>query len=500
MQVLREGGNAVDAALAACSLQSVLEPHNTGLGGDSFALVWDAKTGRAYGIDGAGWAPAGLDDTDLITAGRSSIGSTDIESVTIPGAVAAWTRLLAQHGSRSLSDTLAPAIDYAEAGAPLGERAAADWAQEVGLLRLDPAAREMLLNADGASPSVGDIVRLPRLADTLRRLAADGEDGFYRGSIAADLVASLQELGGVHSYADFAEFHARDVEPISTRYRGLDVLQMPPSGQGLTVLFMLNLLEGFEIAALDPHGAARFHLEIEAARLGYQLRDAYVADPEFADVPVTTLLSRGFADEVRTKIDPRRALPPTPIAPRPGQMDTVYVTVIDAKGNACSLISSLFHAFGCRKVCPRTGIVLQNRGAGFRVEVGHPNSLRPRKRPLHTIIPSLALRDGRLAASFGVMGGPFQCVGQVHLIQNLFDFAMNVQEALDSPRGFRLDGAFEAERGIPDAVLRDLEAMGHPTARAKWPHGGGQAIVVDPTNGTLAAGSDPRQDGCALAY
>jgi gamma-glutamyltranspeptidase / glutathione hydrolase len=500
MQVLREGGNAVDAALSACALQSVLEPHNTGIGGDCFALVWDAKAGRAHAIDGAGWSPAALSDTDLLAAGRTRIEETDIEAATVPGAVAAWSHLLARHGTRTLGDILAPAIDYAEVGAPLAERAATDWARETGLLRLDPGARDMLLDADGEAPRAGDVVRLPRLAATLRRLAVEGADGFYRGAIAADLVESLRALGGAHAPEDFADYEAREVTPISTRYRGLEILQMPPSGQGLTVLFMLNLLEGFDIGCLDPHGAERYHLEIEATRLGYQARDAYVADPEFANVPVDMLLSRGHADVVRARINPRRAAPAGGVTMRTGQEDTVYVTVVDASGNACSLINSLFHAFGCRKVCPRTGIVLQSRGAGFRLEPGHPNSLRPRKRPLHTIIPSLALRDGRLGASFGVMGGPFQCVGQVHLIQNLEDFGMNVQEALDSPRGFRLAGAFQAERGIPDTVLRELEAMGHPTARIDVPHGGGQAIVIDPATGTLAGGSDPRKDGCALAY
>jgi len=497
VEVLRSGGNAVDAALTACSLQSVLEPHNTGIGGDCFALVWREDQGRVHALNGSGWAPEGLSDEALLAEGIGSIEPTSVHSVTVPGAVDAWTRLLEDHGTRTLGEILAPTIHYAEHGMVLAERAAEDWRREVAKLAADEGAREHLLTAAGEAPRAGEIVRFPALARTLRRLAAEGREGFYRGGIAAELVESLQKLGGRHQLHDFSEYSCAYVEPISTRYRGTEILQIPPSGQGLTALVMLNILSGFDHAGLDPLGADRLHLQIEATRLAYSVRDTYVADPAFGEVPVDELLSERFAEEMRGRIDPRRAAPADIAAPRIGQRDTVYLTVADRHGNLCSLINSLFHSFGSGKVCPKTGITLQNRGSGFRVEPGHPNSVRPRKRPLHTIIPAMALRGGRPWLSFGVMGGAYQPVGQVHMLQNLVDFGMDVQEALDAPRGFRGPERFEAERGIADTVLEDLHGRGHPVGRADLPLGGGQAILTE--GGILSAGSDPRKDGCALA-
>jgi gamma-glutamyltranspeptidase/glutathione hydrolase len=499
VEVLRSGGNAVDAALTACSLQSVLEPHNTGLGGDCFALVWRADTKSLHALNGAGYAPLALSDDRLLAAGIRQIGTEDVHAVTVPGALDAWNRLLRDHGTRSLADILAPTIDYAESGVVVAERAAEDWASELAKLKNDVGARQHCLTRSGNAPRAGELMRFPALARTLRIIAAEGIDVFYRGRIAQVLVASLNRLGGTHSAADFADFASFYVEPVRTAYRGLDVIQIPPSGQGLTALVMLNILAGFDHNGLDPVGAARFHLQIEAGRLAYAVRDTYVADPAFAEVPVEALLSEGFAERLRARISLTRAMPAEIVLPRVNQSDTVYLTVVDGAGNVCSLINSLFYPFGAGKVCPETGIVFQNRGAGFRVQPGHPNSVRPRKRPLHTIIPAMALRDGRPVLSFGVMGGPYQPTGLVHTLQNVVDFGMDVQEALDAPRGFRLTGAFEAERGVPDAVLGDLADRGHPVSRVVFPWGGGQIIAMDPDRGLLAAGSDPRRDGVALA-
>lgn len=500
LQVMQNGGNAIDAALTACALQSVIEPYNTGIGGDCFALVWNAREKKLSAINGAGWAPTGLSAEGLLADGVTEIKETDIQAVTVPGAIDAWDLLLRNHGTQSLADILAPTIDYAERGVVVGPRASVDWTRETELLRQDPGARAFLLDDAGNAPLPGSVVRFPRLATTLRRIADYGRDEFYQGQIAADLVASLKELGGTHEAADFADYRSAYVEPISTDYRGTRIMQLPPSGQGLTVLVMLNILAGFDIAGMGPDSAERYHLEMEATRLAYDLRDAYVADPTFADVPVEELLSAEFADRLRRTIAMDRASPADRLVPRLGQSDTVYVTVVDKAGNVCSLINSLFHAFGNRKVCPRTGIVFQSRGSGFRVQQGHPNAVAPRKRPLHTIIPSMAFRDGEPVAAFGVIGGPYQCVGQVHLLQNLLDFGMDVQSALDHPRGFGLFGAFEAERGISDAVMTGLAARGHVVKRSSVPFGGGQAILIDPSTGLLSAGSDPRMDGCALAY
>lgn len=500
IETMRHGGNAIDAAVTACILQSVLEPHNTGLGGDCFALVWNAREGRLHALNGAGYAPEGLSDEWLLGQGIGTIGNEDVHSVTIPGAVDAWRRLLEDHGTISFAAAFEPAIDYAETGFVLAERAAADWAVETGKLGRDPGARMHLLSPDGTAPKAGDIVRLPALAATLRRVAQGGAELFYRGDLAETLVASLNAMGGRHTLADFADYGAFYTAPIGTGYRGVELMQLPPSGHGLTALVMLNILSRFDHAGLDPAGADRFHLQTEASRLAYQVRDAFVADPAFADVPVDELLSDAFADDLCARIRPDRAMPGDAPLPALPQRDTVYLTVVDGEGNACSLISSLFFAFGSGRVCPETGIAFQNRGAGFRVQPGHPNSVRPRKRPLHTIIPAMAMRGGRPVMSFGVMGGPYQPAGVVHVMQNIVDFGMDVQEALDAPRGFRLAGPFEAERGITDATLAELARRGHQVGRCTVPFGGGQVIAIDPATGVLRAGSDPRKDGAALAY
>ena len=500
IEVLRHGGNAVDAAVTASILQSVLEPHNAGLGGDCYALVWKAAERRIFALNGAGYSPQGLSDDWLLAQGIGTIGTEDIHAVTVPGALDAWQLLLADHGTVSLASALEPAIDYADRGFVLAERAAADWAVETAKLGRDAGARSHFLRSDGTAPRAGDLVRLPALARTMRRIAQEGADDFYRGKLAATLVASLNTMGGRHSRADFADYASNYVEPLRTAYRGVDLVQLPPSGHGLTALVMLNILARFEHRGLDPSGADRFHLQAEAARLAYRVRDTFVADPAFADVPVDELLSDRFADALAARISLDRVLPNDFALPALSQRDTVYLTVVDGAGNACSLISSLFYAFGSGHVCPQTGIAFQNRGAGFRVQPGHPNSVRPRKRPLHTIIPAIAMRDGAPVLSFGVMGGPYQPAGVVHVLQNIVDFGMDVQQALDAPRGFRFNGAFDAERGISDAVLQDLARRGHPVARTVVPLGGGQVIAIDPVTGVLRAGSDPRKDGTALAY
>jgi gamma-glutamyltranspeptidase/glutathione hydrolase len=498
IEVLRNGGNAVDAALTACSLQSVLEPHNTGIGGDCFAFIWREDRGALYAVNGAGWAPAGLDAQFLLDAGVTTIAPDSVHAITIPGALDAWTRMLADHGTRSLAAVLEPTIAYAEAGVVVAERAAADWAREVGKLRRDEGARAQLLFG-GEAPAAGDRVRFPLLARTLRIIADEGADAFYRGSVARDLVATLSALGGRHRLEDFASFAAHYVEPIGVDYRGTRLMQMPPSGQGLTALVMLNILAGFPHAGLAPAGAERLHLQIEAARLAYAVRDTFIADPAFETVPVDELLSASFADALCERIDPKRAGDPGQPLPRFAQRDTVCLSVVDGAGNACSLVNSLFDAFGSGKVCPRTGVVLQSRGAGFRVQPGHPNSVAGHKRPLHTIIPAMAMRDGRPFLSFGVMGGAFQPTGQVQVLQNVIDFGMDVQEAIDAPRGFRARTVFQAEPGISDETLAVLANMGHAVGRVSVPLGGAQAIEIDRRRGILNAGSDPRKDGIALA-
>ena len=455
MEVLRHGGNAMDAALTASAAQCVIEPHNTGIGGDCFALYWRADQKKLYGMNGSGWAPAGLSDRFLLDQNISSIAPESIHAVTIPGVVDAWSKLLADHGTRSFADILAPAIELAEGGFHVHERAAADWDEEAAKLSKDEGARAQLL-IEGRAPKAGERMRFPQLAATLRLLAKEGRDAFYKGTIAEDLVGFLRSKGGTHTLADFAEFSTQYVEPISAHYRGVDLFQIPPSGQGLTALVLLKILDGFSLKGIDPISADR-------------------------------------------KIDPKMASAQLSHVPTNFQRDTIYLTVADKWGNVCSFINSLYFSFGTGMVSPKTGITVQNRGACFRVEPGHPNTVAPRKRPMHTFIPAMAMKGGKPWLSYGVMGGAYQPVGQAHVLQNLLDFNMNIQEAFDAPRGFRKMDGFEGERGIPDSVMLDLAMRGHPVTRPVMPLGGGQGILFAP-DGSYQVATDPRKDGAALAY
>ena len=340
---------------------------------------------------------------------------------------------------------------------------------------------------------------MPELAETLRTIAKEGRDGFYKGWVAEDIVNYLSGLGGCHDLDDFAEMRAEYVEPISTDYRGYTMLQIPPNGQGITALMMLNILEDYDLASMDPNGVARLHLETEASRMAYAARDRYVADQRHEDVPVDHMLSAEFAAEMRAQISPDRAVD-APEATGPAYRDTVYLSVVDKDRNACSFINSLYMPFGTGLTAPRSGVILQNRAAGFRVEPGHPNNVAPRKRPLQTIIPGMCMKDGKVAYAYGVMGGGYQPVGHTHVLTNMIDYGMDPQEAIDSPRVFHITGRLDVERGLGEDVMAGLAALGHEVGRPDMPWGGGQIIAVDWENGTLAGGSDPRKDGCALGY
>ncbi len=495
-EVLRGGGSAVDAAVAAAALLGVIEPNSTGIGGDSFALLWQADEGRLYGINGSGHAPEGLSTEWLLDQGIGAIEQDSVHSVLVPGALRCWETLLARFGRHSLAEMLAPAIAAAEGGFPVAERIAHDWALYGDRLSRHPASREVLLSG-GTAPAPGTVLRFPMLGQTLRRVAEGGADAFYTGEIADAMVATLTGLGGRHAARDFADWQPEFVAPVTTRYRDVEVHQIPPNGQGIMVSMMLNVLEGFDHAALDPLGADRFHLQIEAYRLAAAARNEFIADPEQAEVPLAELISPRYADALRARIDPRRAMP-GPVVEPVSPTDTVYVTTADAQGNMCSFISSISSAFGSAILCPRTGVLFQNRGAGFVVQPGHRNTVAPRKRSLHTIIPGFATRDGAPWLSFGVMHGFYQPVGQVQVLQNIVDYGMTVQEAIDAPRGLRDATAFQAETGIPEATMLELIRRGHPVAIATEPWGGAQAILRE--DGVLHAGSDPRKDGVALAW
>lgn len=498
LDLLRAGGNAVDGAIAAAAVLAVVEPHSTGIGGDVFALYAPAGRGGApIALNGSGRAPAAATAGRLAAEGIAEIGFQSAHAVTIPGAVAAWDLLARDHGRLGLGAALAPAIAHARDGYAVHEVVADVWAREAGKLAADAHARAVFLPG-GRPLAAGEAHRQPALADTLSAIAEGGRDAFYTGSIAADMAASLKAAGGLHTVDDFAAAHADYVAPIRTRYRDLDVYECPPNGQGIVALLMLNILSGFDLAALDPLGAERFHLQAEAARLAYRDRDGLIGDPEHVEVPVEKLLSAEYADAMRALVRRDRA---TPALPPPGDAehrDTVYLTVVDGERNAISFINSLFASYGTGLMSAKSGVMFHCRGASFTLDPAHPNCIAPGKRPMHTIIPGMAMKDGRAAMPFGVMGGHYQPTGHVQLLTNILDHGMTVQEALDCPRAFAFAGALQVERGVPMSTQASLAALGHRVVEADMPLGGGQAIAIDRDSGVLTGGSDPRKDGCAM--
>lgn len=502
IEVLKSGGNALDAAIAAVAVLGVIEPQSTGIGGDCFCLYAPAGTGRVYAMNGSGRAPMASTPEALRALGVNQLVDTTAHVVTIPGAVSAWEALNAAHGRKSLDFLLRPAIDFAENGFPVLQRVATDWADAAGKLRLNEGSTRLYLK-NGEAPREGDIMRFPALAKTLRAIAAKGARGFYEGEVAADMVATLRALGGLHTEEDFAASlrGAEFVEPIKRAWKGMEIFECPPNGSGIVALMMLGLLEGFT----PPEGAMsaeRFHRHIEAARLAYRDRDAFIADPAQVEVPTETLLSDAYLHGMAKLITDERAMvvPPAPDTLLPKHKDTVYLCVVDEEGNACSFINSLFKSFGTGITAEKSGVMLHNRGFGFRLQEGHPNCIAPGKRPMHTIIPGMAMKDGRAVMPFGVMGGHFQPMGQTLLLTNMFDYGMNPQEALDAPRLFPEDGKVQVEKHIPAATIAKLNALGHVCEPISKPHGGGQAIFMDHDRGVLVGGSDPRKDGCVMGY
>jgi gamma-glutamyltranspeptidase/glutathione hydrolase len=496
IETLRAGGTAADAAVTAVALLGVVEPAMTGIGGDCFCLV-SKPNARPWGYNGSGRAAAAMRAETLREKGIRSIGLDSIHAVTVPGAVEAWASILKAHGRFGLDRALQPAIRYASDGFPVAPRVGSDWAAQAAKLRGDPGATRHFL-IDGRPPEIGDVMRFPALAETLKTIAADGPRAFYEGAIAEDIAATIAARGGLVDAQDLARHHGEEVVPIVANYRGLDVVELPPNGQGIVAQVMLNMLERFDLERLEALGPERFHLQLEAARLAYGMRDETIGDPAFMRTPVPSLLDKGYARGLAERIDrSRRAQLP---AAATTISDTVYLTVVDRERMAVSFINSLYSAFGVGIATPKTGIMLHNRGSCFVVEPGHPNAIGPGKRPMHTIIPALAMRDGRCELSFGVMGGHYQAVGHAHVIGNMVDHGMDVQAAIDAPRAF-FDGDITlVERGIPAATVEGLKARGHDVILRPVPLGGGQAIHIDWDRGVLIGGSDPRKDGLALGY
>lgn len=491
----------MDAALSACAVQAVVEPESTGIGGDCFCLYSQNGDDQVIALNGSGRAPMGLSAEWLIKNGIDEIPQQSPHAVTVPTAVDAWVRLNSDYGTRSLGDLLLPAINYARNGFAIGPRVAADFAASAELIKGDADSCALYLR-NGENYKTGDRFSNPNLANALEEIAKNGRDGFYKGWVAEDILGKLQELGGLHTQEDFDLAFADYVEPIKTNFRGYDIWECPPNGQGVIALLLLNIMSDIDKFGDNPISLERMHHEIEAGKLAYRDRSLYLADPKFSNVPVDGLLSLDYAAEIRALINPKKALDCLPETTLPRHKSTVYITTVDKDRNACSLINTVFHNFGTGYVAPKSGIILQNRGQGFVVKPGHPNCIEPGKRPLHTIIPGMVTKNGKTVMPFGVMGGEYQAFGHMQFLTRFFDYDLDIQEAQDLPR-FMPDpfsDEVEVEEPISNDMRDELRALGHNIQPAKKPIGGSQAIFIDWKTGLLTAGSDPRKDGCAIGY
>jgi gamma-glutamyltranspeptidase / glutathione hydrolase len=496
ISLLEAGGNAVDAAIGAGVLLGICEPQSTGIGGDCFALIKRPDSEGFIGLNGSGRAPAGLDAAALRAAGHSKIPQHHPAAVTMPGAVDGFCRLHGDLGRLDLAEVLAPAIHYAEAGVPVAPRVGFDWRRGPDLLH--GRARDFyLLNGKPAEP--GAMFRAPGQAEVLRRIAGEGRAGFYEGEVAEDIIASLTALGGSHTLDDLSATNCDYVTPVSTQYRGVDLIELPPNGQGATALLLANILSHFDLSGLDPLGAARAHIEAEATKLANDARNRFVADFDHT-TRLAHMLDPKTAITLAAMIDPSRAMPDPPPTAEGVHKDTVYITVVDRDRMAVSLIYSIFSAFGAGLASDRFGILFHHRGTGFTLEKGHPNEAGGGKRPLHTIIPGfLREADGALTP-FGVMGGQYQATGHTRFLSNMVDFRMDMQTAIDAPRCFAEPAGLRIERGYSADIRQQLADLGHRLVIPDAPIGGAQAIRIDAKNGVLQGASDPRKDGCALGY
>ncbi len=511
LRVLQQGGNAIDAAVTAAAVLSVVEPTMNGVGGDLFAIVYDAKTKTVRGLNASGRAPAAATIDEFRRRKLDDIPYRGVLSLSVPGVVDGWHELLSKHGTLTLARALEPAIGYARDGFAVSEIIAHQWKAQEKTLAQDPAAAATFLPG-GHAPATGDVFRNPNLAKTLDTIARGGRDAFYKGPIAEAIGADIKKRNGLLALSDLASQRADWLAPISTTYRGYQVLELPPNTQGIVALEMLNILEGFNVKALGHNSAAYLHLLVEAKRIAFADRAAWLGD--LSSVPpaaIEKMLSKDYASERRREIDPNRAakdysaltLPastPGRVPPAEAKGDTIYLTAADRDGNVVSLIQSIYEAFGSGIVAGDTGIALHNRGSLFSLQPGHPNALAPGKRPFHTLVPAMVMKDNRPWLSFGVMGGDMQPQGHVQVLLNLIDFGMNVQEAGEAAR-FRHSGAGLALESLISAEARaGLESRGHRLITGFDMFGGFQGILIDPRTGVLLGGSDPRKDGQAVGY
>jgi gamma-glutamyltranspeptidase/glutathione hydrolase len=512
LDILKAGGNAVDAAIAANATLGLMEPTGCGIGGDLFAIVWDAGTGRLLGLNASGRSPQALELDYFLSRDMDAIPERGPLPVSVPGAVDGWFELHGRLGKLPMRQVLAPAIRYARDGFPVSEVIAFLWANNARELSGFEGYAELYM-PEGRAPRKGEIFRNPQLADTYELLASEGRDAFYRGKIARVIADYMARQGGFLGYQDLADHKSEWVAPVSSNYRGYDVWELPPNGQGIAALQMLNILEGFDLAAMG-FGADYLHLLIEAKKLAFEDRARFYADPDFFDAPVDALISKPYAARRRAQIDASRAAQVVthgdPLVLESG--DTIYLTVADSEGNMVSLIQSNYSGMGSGMTPPGLGFGLQNRGELFSLEPGHPNVYAPGKRPFHTIIPAFVTREGKPWLSFGVMGGAMQPQGHVQILVNLIDFGMNLQQAGDAPR-MRHDGSSEPtgghledggvvllESGFSETVKQELLRRGHRLESALGGHGGYQAIMKDPVTGVYVGASESRKDGQAAGY
>jgi len=501
VQALARGGSAVDAAIAANAVMGVVSPMMNGIGGDLFAMVYDARSGKRYGVNASGWAPRGLTPEFLHAHGLEKMPGHGIHTVTVPGAVEGWAKLHERFGRRPLAEDLSAAIRIAEEGAPITEWVNQYWQEGAGTLSGDPAAEKLFLPG-GRVPQVAEIFRNPELAGSLRAIAEGGRDAFYRGRIAKQILATEAHFGGIMSAEDLAEFSAEWVEPISTTYRGWTVYEMPPNGQGIAALVMLNIAENFPLPQMGHNSAGALHVLIEAKKLAYADLLRYVGDTRFAKVPVAELLAKEYSKQRAAQIDLRKANDLVS-AGTPSAGDTTFLAAVDREGNQVSLIQSIYERFGSGILAREGGFVLQNRGAFFNLDPASPNVLAGRKRPLHTIIPA-QMEKGSIRIAFGIMGAWNQAQAHAQLAANIVDFGLNIQAALEAPRFSKHTFAgcdVEMEDRIPASVRAELEARGHQIqVRPGYSQsvGGGQAVMRDYAAGVNYGASDPRKDGAAI--
>jgi gamma-glutamyltranspeptidase/glutathione hydrolase len=514
LQVLQRGGNAIDAAVTAAAVLAVVEPSMNGIGGDLLAIVYDAKTTKVHGLDSTGRSAHAATPQEYQRRGHTQMPARGPLTVDVPGVVDGWHQLLTRFGSISLADAIAPAIQFARDGFPVAELMSNEWHDHLETLAADPHTAATFL-PDGRPIRMGEIFANPRLARSLELIADEGRDAFYRGPLAHAIVADLKSRDGLLEMRDFADHRADWVDPIAASYRGYELIEMPPSTQGFVALEMLNILEGFNLAAMGHNSADYLHVVTEAKRIAFADRNAVLADRDhMPNTIVDTLISKAYAGARRCEINmsnvtlryssgidkARNSGGPEADFYGRDLGDTVYLTVADGNGNVVSLIQSLFNSFGAGFVAGDTGITLHNRGSGFTLMPGHPNQIAPHKRPLHTLVPAMLLKDGRPRLSFGVMGGDNQAQAHAQIVANFVDFGMHVQEAGDAARMRHMGQELALESGIGAGVRKALLARGHVIRDGRGQMGGYQAIAIDPETGVLLGGSDLRKDGLAIGW